>query len=334
MISLSRRRLRPLVWLGLVVLAAAASLWLTRVSSPSLVTSIAVSRTPLSAPIYIATERGYFRDEGVDVTLQEINGGVLSFAKVSNEEADFGTCSDSVLMFRGFDRNDVVNLATFVRSDNDVKIVTYGDRAIASAADLAGRRVGVTRGSAGEYLLSAYLALEQVPSDQVALVDLPPNRMQTALDTGDIDAAATWEPYIYEIHKARSDARLLPTQGLYALSFNLVARRELVAERRDTVLGVLRALRRAIAFIGEEPQQARSIVRQRLGLQPDFVEWALRDYLFILSLNQAQIMHLESLALWAMQKDLVESEQMPPFANLVEAGPLREIQPQAVSFGF
>ena len=83
--------------------------------------NIAVSKTPLSGPIYIADSLGFFEESCVDVEITDVIGGKNSFDLVITGEADFGTSSGSVIVFEGMFRNDFVSLASFAQSDNDVK---------------------------------------------------------------------------------------------------------------------------------------------------------------------------------------------------------------------
>lgn len=293
---------------------------------------IAVSRTPLSAPLYIADELGLFREEGVDVELIELIGGQRAFEHMINGAADFATTSDSVLVFQGFRRRDFVNVGTFVQSDNDVKIIARRDTGIGSAADLSGRRVAMIRGSASEYFLSTYLALGRVEPGQVELVSAQPEDMPGLLSSAAVDAVSVWEPYSYQaVQSLREQAQLLETRNLYTLTFNLVSRSEYVDSQGDAVQRVLRAISRAIEFSAEQPALVRQIIRRRLALDEGFIDWILRDYLFKLSLNRSLMLTMDNQARWAMNSGLVDASALPDFYTLVDAGPLRAVAPEAVT---
>ena len=52
--------------------------------------SVAVARTPLSLPIFVAAEQGYFRNEGLDVQLHEVSGGHRAIEAVLAGQVDAG----------------------------------------------------------------------------------------------------------------------------------------------------------------------------------------------------------------------------------------------------
>ncbi len=301
-------------------------------SSAQPAVTIAVSRTPLSAPIYIADSLGYFRSAGVNVELVETEGGNLCYQMMIDGKTDFATSSESVIMFNGFKRQDFDNLATFVRSEHDVKVVTKASMGITSARELQGRKVALIKGSASEYFLDMVLAIEGVELSHVELVHLLPKEMPLALERGEVDAIAVWEPYAYEaVTLLGEDAHWLPSKNLYELTFNLLARKQTVQNNQVAAEKIIRALKHAIEYINANPSDAQRMLRERLKLDQRFIEWIWQDYLFNLSLNRSLILSLENEARWAVDRGLTESKVVPDFRQLLNPNPLMSVSPHSVS---
>lgn len=294
---------------------------------------IAVSKTPLSTPVYLARQLGYFKAAGVDVDLIEVAGGHRSFQKVREGDAEFGTSSDSVIMFGAFQTDSVVNVATFVQSDNDIKILVLADSKIYRSADLLNRRVGVVSKSASEYFLDVFLSIDGLKSAQIVKVVLQPEHMQDALTTGEVDAIVVWEPYAYKAVKLLGDSvRILPGKSMFSITFNLVAQRAWVAKHPETSRAVLLALQNSINFVHQYPQESQQLMRSRLGLEQSFFDWVWDDYLFKLSLNRSLVYGLQSQAHWAMENGLVTAERAPDYRQIIDAEPLQGVASQAVAF--
>ena len=292
--------------------------------------TIAVSKTPLSAPIYIAEAKGYFKKSCADVSLVEVIGGKASFEKVISGEAHLATSSDSVIVFKSMLRSDFSALATFVQSDNDVKIFTYEDSGIYQGKDLKDKLVGVTRGAAGEYLLSAFLALDGLTVEDVIIVPLAPDKLPQALVDKTIDAAVVWEPFGYEIvNKLGGQAKVLNTRNLYTLTFNLVGKK--MQTYNPSSECVLSALNKSINFIAANPSAAQQILKSKLHLDDNFMQWVWQDYLFKLSLNRSLIMNLESQARWAIDSELVANKNMPNYVSFIDDRLLKQVKPLAVT---
>lgn len=295
--------------------------------------SISVSRTPLSAPVYVADELALFQVNGLDVRLTEVVGGKKSFEQVMSGQTDFGTSSDSVLMFGGLEGADYINIGSFVQADNDIKLLVREGLHVSSIRELAGKRIGVTKGSASDYFLSLLLALENMQVDDVELIAMSPDKMLDALEQNLVQAVATWEPYVFEIKKHMADkVDVIPTRNIYSLTFNLITKKTKQGLASDTYERFLSALNQAIAFISEHPKQSQDILKKRLGLDQDFISWVWSDYLYKLSLNRSLLLSIENQARWAIDFGLVDSREIPDFNEYINKTPLQKIKKNAVSF--
>lgn len=121
---------------------------------------IAVSETPLSAPLIIAGSNGYFQKHDLKIKLIKARGGVNCMQMLLNDEVDLATTSDSVVMFTRFERDDFGVLTSFAESDNDVKILTLAASPDSPSPALENGRAGVVIDSASEFFLDAYMAME------------------------------------------------------------------------------------------------------------------------------------------------------------------------------
>ena len=292
---------------------------------------IAVSKTPLSTPVYIADEKGFFQKHCGDVRLKEVVGGNRSFESMAAGNADFATSSDSVLVYKAFNRSDFVALASFVQSDNDVKFITLEDSIQMQGSDLTNKKIAVVKGSASEYFLSTYLALEGVSADAVTLMDMPPNEMPDALESKMVDAIVPWEPFGYKaMQKLEGRVKVIPTKNLYSLTFNLVALKTDLETRPGAAECVLRSLSEAIDYIAINPLETQKIIASRLNLNTDFIFWIWPDYIFKLSLNRSLLMNLKSQAQWVVSSEK-SGQTVPDFMSLLDPEPLIRVKPEAAS---
>lgn len=295
--------------------------------------SIAVSRTPLSTPFYVAEAQGYFAAEGIDVRLDDCIGGNLCVRELLERRATLATASEAPVMFHSFERDDYTVVATFVTSTNDVKLVVRRDTGIRQVADLRGKRVGAVEGSASQYFLDTVLILHRIDPGQIRQVDTRPDQMAKALKDGMVDALAIWDPYAFSAVQALAGgAFVLPRLSHYRLTFNLIAMREHVATEGDTVAAVLRALERSIELLRQRETIAQEILIRRLGLEPAFIAWTWPDLRFGLALDQQLLITLESQARWALRRGLVRATGIPNYLRFLETDTLSRVKPAAVTF--
>ncbi|WP_025740570.1 ABC transporter substrate-binding protein [Salinivibrio socompensis] len=287
--------------------------------------TIAVSLTPLSAPIIVAKEQGLFKKHGIDMTLKPVHGGVKSFQTLVAGEADLATTSETVAMFNSFEREDFNILTSFVESDNDVKLWSI-HRAIGDSLSEALRhgRVGVVASSASEYFFDSLLQLHGMPTETIEKVYYPPEALPSALLDNDVDAIAIWEPYGYQlVNRASEPVQSLNSKGLHSLSFLLVSDRLVVKKQHQDMRRVIRALDEAVDFIHLRPDQAKAQVAAYLSMSDDKLNWLWQDYLFRLSLNDSLLLRLKNQARWAQRTGLVEGPT-PSYRHLLNPGPLVE----------
>jgi ABC-type nitrate/sulfonate/bicarbonate transport system substrate-binding protein len=293
---------------------------------------LAVSRTPMSLPLYVAEEKGYFGAEAIEVKLHECLGGQRCIASLLAGRADLATVADMPIAMAAFQRSDFAILATFVNAREDVKIVARGPKG--SSVDLTAKRIGVPHGSTAQYYLDLHLIVSGIDPRTVHIVDLRPEQLVDSLVSGQVDAIAAWEPYGYQALQAlKGQGHALSASNGYIQTFNLVAQRRLVGAHDEILERVLRALLRAEQFIQQDPDAARATLRRRLGLGQDFLDFAWPHFTYRLSLEQALIATMESEARWALREGQVQGKAVPNFLSFVHAAPLRRVKPAAASIG-
>ena len=293
--------------------------------------SIAVSKTPLSSPFYVAKYINAFDDTCAEVEYDEVMGGQVAFEKVMDGEVDFGTSSDSVIAFQSLISGGFVTHGMFVQSDNDVKLVTRSTENITSTTDLKGKKVGVIKGTSSEYLLSTLLAIEGLAFEDIELHYYKPEELMVGFSNNEVDAILPWEPFAFQVLEAFGDAvKIHDTKSLSTLSFNLISQTadSLLVEKATCVI---QGLHTAINYIVSHPLEAKSIVVAELGSDPGFIDWVWPDYIFKLALNQSLVVNIESQATWAVETNMSESQGRPNSGRFIDSRALLQIDPGAVN---
>ncbi len=313
------------VGLRLLLLATAVALVPARAAEPL---HLAVSRTPLSLPLYVAQVKGYFAAENIDVRISECIGGQRCMVEMFEGRADLATATELPVVFNAFSRTDHVIIGTFVSSVDDLKIVARPGSGVSTVAQLAGKRIGTVAGTSSQYYLDLTLLAAGVDPRTLDIVPLQPEQMVEALRTGRVDAAAIWEPFGF-MALAQGGKRL-PSAGGYVETFNLISHRRLLGTRAAELARLLRAVERAEQHIAAQPEDAKAILRQRLQLEQAFVDWVWPGLAFRLGLSQSLIATMESQARWAQREGHLPPRVRPNFLDLVDTVALQAAKPAAV----
>ena len=156
----------------------------------------------ISAPYYIAVEKGYFKDVGIDLQLEPLQGGSDAVIQLASGNFDVAAGGAGVGFWNALNRGVkfvVVSPLHTETAHQATPLVTsksnFDSGKIKSAADLKGKKVAVNaQGSATDYWLDAALrksglSIKDVDYQVVAFADVP-----AALQNGAIDAAMLGEP--------------------------------------------------------------------------------------------------------------------------------------------
>ena len=107
-------------------------------------------------------------------------------------------------------------------------IIARKDRGIGSVPDLKGKKIGVARGTSGDFFLGRFLELQGMSIRDVTVIDLPPAQVADPLLNGTVDAVSTWDPYAYRQQSSVSDdnAQVWPDQKGRLMYWIAISREE------------------------------------------------------------------------------------------------------------
>ncbi len=271
---MQRFRLRSVV--GLAVLA----ITLLSAAAPAAAAEINIfsGSSPVFAPVFIADMKGFFKSEGVAVSVRTFTSGAEATEGFRAGAAQFLVASDTPLLYL-LAGGDVVMLAQF--SQNQDMLLIVGDKSVNQAADLKGKKIGLVRKSASEYLLRNYLRRGGLSLDDVKLVHLAPFDQVPAILRGDVDALSTWKPFdqkMFSLGPDRFQVLSWNAREDYVLYSGIVAKRSYAATNQEAVTSVLRALRKAADWLaGNDAKTVSQTLGQYLKTSPEDVAYVIKS---------------------------------------------------------
>ena len=333
---LHRRLLAWAMLAGLLLLLGAAfAIHLVRSaarSTPDDHLTIAVSSTPHAALLHLAAAKGYFAEEGLDVVTTPVSHGKAALELLTQGKVDLAAAAEVPFVISVLQGEDFAIVASVASVATEMALVARRDRNIAGPRDLAGKKVGVTLGTSGEYFLWALLIRHKVAPELVTMVDLPPGQLVAALEQGSIDAASTWQPVRQSAETALADKGVtLAEPDAYTVTHVLVGRATTLKQRPATMRKVVKALLKAEAFVRAEPGPALALISDRLKLPPDRLQPTWKELDLRVDLLQHQLVTLEDEARWVMARGYAKDGPIPNFLSNMSLDALSAVRPERVT---
>ena len=301
-------------------------------SAPAEKLSIALPTTPHAALLCIAAAKGYFAEQGLDVTVKPVSHGRAALDLMIQGGADLASTAEVPFVIAVMKGEPIGVAATIVSVSSDMTIIARRDRAIARPSDLAGKRIGATPGTSGEYFLWAFLIRNKIAPSSITMVDTPPDKLVQALSNGSIDAASTWEPIKSDARAALADNALpLTSTDAYVVTHVVVGRSDFLKSRSSAIGKLVRALIQAEAFASKEPRQAMALVADQFKLDVKTVQSGWDDIEFKVNLRQSQLITLEDQARWAMARGYADKQPVPNFLPHLYLDALLGVQAERVT---
>ena len=188
--------------------------------------TIGVGSGGLSLPFIIAREKGFFQEEGLDVTLRVYPSGSKANEAMFAGDVDSSGIGDAEIVSQSFMRDDFAVFATFVYSYYNYKVIGRKDRGVGKPADLKGKKIGTPAIIGPLFFVHLYLTEHRIDPSTVKMVYFAPQDLPGALEEGKVDAIAIWDFSADMAMKALPDKAVkLPPSDLYKQTFNLAVMR-------------------------------------------------------------------------------------------------------------
>ena len=252
------------VWIAVSFLIAASGIKLLEADARIVVGVSTVNVAFL--PIYVTQDKGFFKDEGLDVLVVMFNAGATNLQAVIGGDVQImaGGVPETVLA-----RASGVDVKNFWAISNVMPFQIYGGPNLRSLKDSKGKKFAISRfGSLSEFLTRSALRRAGVDPKDVTMLQIgaTPARF-TTLAAGMVDATILWFP-VTERAKAVGMNKLYDLKDLYPNWTNVgfVAREVWLSKEKDQAVKFLRAYQRGVRHTRENREDGIRALRKYVGL--------------------------------------------------------------------
>jgi NitT/TauT family transport system substrate-binding protein len=265
----------PIVRSALLALTAAASL------VPSLEPAVAAEVTKLKLVLnwkyqgpqglfFLAEDRGYFKAEGIDVTIDQGSGSGAAPILVANGTYDAGFGDINALIELAGKKPEDAPIAVYVMYNQPpFTVAVKTESPIRSPKDFEGRTLGGAAGDGALKLFPALCKIARIDCAKVKITNMQPNLREQMLMQGQVDGVFGY------VNTIRFSARLIGVEdkqiryvnygdyGMDLYSNGIIVSKKLVNEKPEVVKGLVRAINKGVADMLKEPDAAVASVAKR-----------------------------------------------------------------------
>ena len=211
---------------------------------------------------YVAQDKGFFKDNNVDVKLVSAKNTVETRNMFENGEIDgaFDVFPDVVTRYS----KGIPARVVWVVDYSDSADVVVGKKEFSSISDLKGKRIGVKGMNTFSHMMVLELLRKHgIKEEEVKFVNVNPLDLPAALDKNLVDAGHTWEPgtstALKKGYKIIGKAGEIPGIVTDILAFSP----KVIKEHPDQIEAIVKSLSEAREYVRTNPQEAIKIMAER-----------------------------------------------------------------------
>ena len=221
-----------------------------------------------NAGFIIAKEKGFYADEGYDVSVSQGRGSGNTAQIVASKAAQFGF-ADGFVVGNTVSKGAKLKMVGAIYRRNPAAVIVLDEFDVKSPKDLEGKTVGIATGSAQFQEFPAFLKGSNVDAAKVRVVNVDGAGAGPALINGQVAAIAGFaQGYIPGIEirgKKKVRSFWYSDAGVVCMSNGIIVHEDMLSET-DTIRAIVRASLKGFLYGRANPDELAQIVKKYLEL--------------------------------------------------------------------
>ncbi|RAH99281.1 hypothetical protein DLJ53_22335 [Acuticoccus sediminis] len=247
----------------------------------------------MHGPFLIALDKGYYEEEGLDVTIDRGFGSGDTISKVASGAYDVGFAEGTGLFKFNTDNpeNRVIQVMV-INDQSPTGVISMADTGIEKPEDLIGKKISATQNEATVLTWPVVAKLHDLDPAGVEFLYVEPNLRDALVIQGQADAtfgfATTTVLNMVQAGVDRDDIAYstFAQWGLKPYSSGILVKADYAEEHPDVVKGFVKATMRGLIEMLENPEEGLQLLKEReplVDLDVETARWELAKELSILT---------------------------------------------------
>jgi NitT/TauT family transport system substrate-binding protein len=215
-------------------------------------------------PFYIAQEKGFFKEEGVDVEFTIMEDTAIKIGAMFAGQIDIAaSTSDEFPSYLQPGKSVRYFMAVDYSNGGDGIVA---NKSIKSIADLKGKKVAFEQGTISQFFLNVLLKRANLKQIDLEAVNMTAADAGTAFVAGQVDAAVTWEPALSLGANSPNGHLIASSKELPGVIVDVLAVTGETAKAKEKDLKAFaRAWYRALDYLAKNPDESYAMMAKGVG---------------------------------------------------------------------
>ena len=209
------------------------------------------------APFFMGVDKGFYKSEGIDLTIHEGKGSSLAAQMVAQKKNTFGV-SDAGVMIKSIENGLPIKMVWCHTQTNPMSVLSSAAKGIRAPKDLVGKKIAGSARSSMTLLFRPMLKRNNIDTSKVEVFNSSPPFHPLVL-SGKVDAMlGYWPDNVpkFEEFGLKVNVVKYADWGLNTLSNGLTAHLDTIAKQPDLVRRFVRASARSWEYAQTHIQEA------------------------------------------------------------------------------
>ena len=228
--------------------------------------TMGITPWPTNMFVYVAQEKGFFKQNGIDVTIKEFGATTEDSNAFMAGNLDMITSPSP----------DVIAPAS---KGGDFKVIMMTDKSLGSDGlvvkpdiktiqDLKGKTVAVQQYSVDHMYLLMLLDKAGMKPTDVKIVDMNTSDAGNAFIAGKVDAACIWEPFLSKAVAGGGKLLYTTKEDPDLITDSILASGKMVKNNPQTLIAFLKSWNQAVEYWKSNRADAEAIMAKHMNVSP------------------------------------------------------------------
>lgn len=225
---------------------------------------IGVALYPGFGAFYVAEEKKFFENLGIEVEIKQLSPDAMLPALASNQVQMLVGSADTMALVAdvGISAKQIFSTSLSYGADGLV-----ADDSIKTVSDLKGETVYLTYGFPGHFFLRYVASQAGLSAADIKLINLNAEDVGASFVAGKIKTGVTWEPWLSKAQERKNGRVLINSRNSPGVITDIVmARNDLVVNRREDVKKIMRGFFAAQAWWENNIDEGNKIVAKNFNI--------------------------------------------------------------------